>query len=42
MDRGFGVGGFSKSVSEMTSSKLDYWTPCIIDKGVKKSYNTEK
>ena len=41
MDSGFGVGGFSKSVSEMTSSKLDYWSPLIIENGVKKSYNME-
>ena len=41
MDAGFGIGGFSKSVSEMTSSKLDYWSPFIVENGVKKSYNME-
>jgi len=40
-DAGLGVGGVSKSVSEMTTSKLDYWSPFLIEKGVSKSYKTE-
>ena len=41
MDSGFRFDGFSKSVEEMTSSKLDYWSPVIVENGVKKSYNIE-
>ena len=41
MDSGFRFDGFSKSVEEMTSSKLDYWSPLIVENGVKKSYNIE-
>ena len=41
MDRGFGVGGYSKSVTEMTTSKLDYWSPLIVENGVKTAYNIE-
>ena len=41
MDSGFGIGGHSKSVSEMTTSKLDYWSPFIVENGVMRSYNTE-
>ena len=41
MDSGFGINGHSKSVSEMTTSKLDYWSPLIVENGVKKSYPIE-
>ena len=41
MESGFRFDGFSKSVEEMTSSKLDYWSPVIVENGVKKSYNIE-
>ena len=41
MDSGFGIGGFSKSATEMTTSKLDYWTPLIIENGVKRAYELE-
>ena len=41
MDSGFGVSGFSKSLEEMTTSKLDYWSPFIIENGVKRGYNME-
>ena len=41
MDSGFGVGGFSKNISELTTSKLDYWSPLIIENGVKRGYNME-
>ena len=41
MDSGFGIGGHSKSVVEMTTSKLDYWSPFIVENSVKRSYKTE-
>ena len=41
MDAGFGIGGFSKSYTEMTTSKLDYWTPFIMENGVKQSFELE-
>ena len=41
MDSGFGIGGHSKSVSEMTTSKLDYWSPFIVENGGKECYNIE-
>ena len=41
MDSGFGIGGYSKSVTEMTTSKLDYWSPLIVENGVKTAYNIE-
>ena len=41
MDSGFGIGGYSKSVMEMTTSKLDYWSPLIVENGVKTAYNIE-
>ena len=42
MDSGYGIGGHSKSASEiMTTSKLDYWSPLIIENGVKQSYEIE-
>ena len=41
MDAGFGIAGHSKSVVEMTTSKLDYWSPLVVENGVKKSYNIE-
>lgn len=41
MDSGFGIGGHSKSVAEMTTSKLDYWSPLIVENGVKKAYDIE-
>ena len=41
MDSGFGIGGHSKSVVEMTTSKLDYWSPFIVEHSVKRSYKTE-
>lgn len=41
MDSGFGIGGHAKSVVEMTTSKLDYWSPLVVENGVKKSYNIE-
>ena len=41
MDSGFGIGGFGKSAVEMTTSKLDYWSPVVVENGVKKSFNIE-
>ena len=41
MDSGFGIGGHSKSVVEMTTSKLDYWSPFIVENSVKRSYKIE-
>ena len=41
MDSGFGLGGLSKSIAEMTTSKLDYWSPFIIENGVRKSHDIE-
>ena len=41
MDSGVGIGGRSKSIAEYTSSSLDYWSPVIVEKGVRKSYRTE-
>ena len=41
MDSGFGIAGHSKSVQEMTTSKLDYWSPLVVENGVKKSYTIE-
>jgi len=39
MESGFGIGGHSKSVIEMTTSKLDYWSPFIVED---RSYKTER
>ena len=41
MDSGFGIAGHSKSVQELTTSKLDYWSPLVVENGVKKSYTIE-
>ena len=41
MDSGLGIGGHSKSVVEMTTSKLDYKSPYVREKGVKKAYRIE-
>jgi len=36
MGSGFCIGGHSKSVVEMTTSKLDYWSPFVVENSVKK------
>ena len=41
MDSGFGIGGHSKSITQMTTDRLDYWSPFIVENGVEKSYVTE-
>ena len=41
VDSGVGIAGLSKSIAEYTSSSLDYWSPLIVEKGVRKSYRTE-
>ena len=41
MDSGFGINGASTSHAEMTSSRLDYWTPFILENGVKQSFDLE-
>ena len=38
MDAGIGIGGHSKNIEEMTSSKLDLFAPMIIEKGVLKGF----
>ena len=38
MDSGTGIGGHSKSVLQMTTSKLDYESPFIVENGVTKSH----
>ena len=38
MDSGTGIGGHSKSILEMTTSKLDYESPFIVENGVTKSH----
>ena len=38
MDAGIGIGGHSKNIEEMTSSKLDLFSPTIIEKGVEKGF----
>ena len=38
MDSGTGIGGHSKSVLQMTTSKLDYDSPFIVENGVTKSH----
>ena len=38
MDSGTGIGGHSKNIEEMTTSKLDLFSPIIVEKGVEKSY----
>ena len=38
MDSGTGIGGHTKNIEELTSSKLDLFAPTIIEKGVKKGY----
>lgn len=41
MDSGYGIGGYEKSQQEMISSKLNFWEPVIIEKGVSRSYDLE-
>ena len=38
MDSGLGISGHSKSVLQMTTSKLDYDSPFIVENGVKKTH----
>ena len=40
MDSGFFIGGHSKNVVEMTTLKLDYWSPFIDKCNGKRSYKT--
>ena len=42
MDSGLGIGGHSKSIVEMTTSKFDYDSPYVREKGVKKAYRIEE
>lgn len=41
MDSGFAIAGRGKSYSEMTTSRLDYFTPVVFENGVKKSFDLE-
>ena len=41
MDSGFFIGCYSKNVVEMTTFKLDYWSPFIEECNGKRSYKTE-
>lgn len=41
MDSGLGIGGHSKSYVEMTTSKLDYKSPYVREKGVVKAHTIE-
>ena len=38
MDSGTGIGGHTKSIEEMTTSKLDLFSPIIIEKGIEKGH----
>ena len=38
MDSGHGIGGHSKNIEEMTSSKLDLFAPTVVEKGVVKRH----
>ena len=38
MDSGIGIGGHSKNIEEMTTSKLDLFSPTIVEKGVEKGF----
>lgn len=38
MDSGTGIGGHSKAFEEMTTSKLDLFSPIVIEKGVEKNH----
>lgn len=41
MDSGLGIGGHSKSIVEMTTSKVDYNSPYVREKGVLKAHIIE-
>ena len=41
MDSGLGIGGFSHNVQETTSSKLDLFSPIVLDHGIKERHDIE-